>query len=381
MHEQVLVINILAASFSAISFICCIINIILIRSLSQWNFFLAILFYTALCEMLYSATFYFNECVDMGFDLNAFIAFIQIFSGLAVTLWTNILSCVILYILKYRQAAHITEHFMKLSLVVYIPAVGDALAQLISWCEEDWYAATASATVYYWVRVLSILFNFVVFAYIYRKMQRMRGTLQRPSAGEKSMFVVANRMMYYPIIQFMSRVFNAIYERSYSFGQFTQPVPTTQFLLRCLVCVTQPSAGLGFLVVFLVFQPRAREVLGALLLCRYVEPSVEENAPLEQTDNGPSRVNTTSGSRLSASTLRGLGGLVGATGEALSDRSSLNTIRMSDSSVLETLTLESGLSTARETDIINDIKFSLMEDAVLFQYIARRGEDPSLDSL
>lgn len=397
MQGQVLIINILAGTFSALSAICCIINIILIRSLRKWNFFLAILFYTALCETIYSSTFYFNFCVDWGRDFNAVIAFFQIFSGIAVTLWTNVLSCVILYILKYRQAAHIAEHFMKLSLMVYIPAIGDALAQLLSWYEEDWYAAYVSAKVYYWIRVVSILFNFFVFAYIYRKMVRMRGTLVRPTPGEKSMFVVANRMMYYPIIQFLSRVFNAIYEEKYKFGQYTDVVPTGQFLMRCLVCVTQPSAGIGFLVVFLLFQPRARETLVSLLLCRYVEPIGEEDASSLDIEDGGLEVGvggghvsannshdrsqntaagySTSGSRLSSSTLRALGGLAGRAAST-SDRSSLNTIRMSDSSVTDRPpTLENGLSTVRETDILNDIKFSLMDDSVLFQYIARRETD------
>jgi hypothetical protein len=113
-----------------------------------------------------------------------------------------------------------------------------------------------------------------------------------------------------------------------------------------------------------------------------VVPTDQENANLTSSGSrvaSVARVQTTSGnSRLSASTLRGLAGF--ANDDNQSDRSSLNTIRMSDAS--EVRPVDSGMSTTRETDIIDDIKFSLMDDNVLFQYIASRAlDEDSLEQL
>jgi hypothetical protein len=269
--ERLVIASAIAIFFSVTSLLCSIINVILIYVMKQWNGFLAVLWSMAFCQILYDATFYLSYDTHINSTATAVWGCCQAFGGLSVTFWTNVLSAVVFHVISQRTRFNILESFWKLSFVVYFPAAAISFIEIgctLKGLQQCKYIMTE---IYYWARLASIAFNFLVFGYIYafvRSIRDRRGN-QR-SEAEHSMVILSRRMMYYPLIQFFSRIVNAVYEQLYGFGAYSGDpagslVARQQFIMQCAACMTQPSAGIGFLVVFLIYQPYAREHMWALL--------------------------------------------------------------------------------------------------------------------
>jgi hypothetical protein len=266
---RLFVASVIAIVFSSFSFICSLLNLMLIAVMRQWNGFLAILCSMAVCQMIYDGTFYLSYDTNINYTASAWWSFFQAFGGLSVTFWTNVLSAVICYVIMTRNKFDILKYFGLLSLIVYGITLIIAVVELVCNLEGMQVCTHALTETYYWARIASIAFNFVVFGYVYWYIHGMQDGKHPRNDAEMSMFVLARRMMYYPLIQFFSRIFNAVYEELFGFSPYEGDAGSMQsmqqFIMQCIACMTQPSAGIGFLIIFLIFQPLATDHLWALL--------------------------------------------------------------------------------------------------------------------
>ena len=73
---------------------------------------------------------------------------------------------------------------------------------------------------------------------------------------EVAINVLSMRMIYYPLMQAVTVLPASIYESLYGIHQ-ADPNNNTQFAVDCIFAITAPSAGIGYLVIFLVMQPNA----------------------------------------------------------------------------------------------------------------------------
>jgi hypothetical protein len=272
MSERLFTASVLAIIFSLLSLLCSLINVVLIHVMQQWNGFLAILYSMTFCQILYDATFYMSSDTSINPTAVAVWSFCQAFGGLSVTFWTNMLAATLLHVVSKRTRVNILQSFWTLSVIVYFPSFVIALIHITCTLTDQHYCEYVLTWIYYWARLISIAFNFVVFGYLSQFTKRVpaSGRSDSRSLGEVSVIALCRRMMYYPLIQCISRIFNAVYEALYGFSPYDGDPSSSiaarrQFILQCLACITQPSAGIGFLVVFLIFQPRAKEHLWALM--------------------------------------------------------------------------------------------------------------------
>jgi hypothetical protein len=285
MSERLFTASVLAILFSALSLLCSFINVVLIHVMQQWNGFLAVLYSMAFCQILYDATFYLTSDTTISPTAVAVWSFCQAVGGLSVTFWTNVLSAVVLYVVSQRTRFNILRFFWTLSFIVYFPSFAIAIIEITCTLRDMEQCKFVMTEIYYWARLVSIAFNFVVFGYLYRYTRGIPiNWANNRSPAEVSMTVLSRRMMYYPLIQFFCRIFKAVYEPLYGFGPYDGDPSSSlasrqQFILQCLACITQPSAGIGFLVVFLVFQPHAKEHMWALLTrCSTVDVTKSQSA-------------------------------------------------------------------------------------------------------
>jgi hypothetical protein len=114
-------------------------------------------------------------------------------TGLSVAMWSNILSAIILYIVIYIDSVDIFFHFPKFLIVAVgfplILAVLEVSVTTTLVATDDYAVCMSSGSplslildgVYYWGRLLSIIYNFIVFFLITRKL-KMMGIDGKPSS-------------------------------------------------------------------------------------------------------------------------------------------------------------------------------------------------------
>lgn len=121
----------------------------------------------------------------------------------------------------------------------------------------DEAASVRLTNAYYYLRFASIVFNFATFLVIaYRaRLIKSKSALNK-SPVEVAINVLSLRMIYYPLMQAATVLPASIYESLYGIHQ-NDPTDAAQFTLDCIFAITAPSAGIGYLVIFLVMQPNA----------------------------------------------------------------------------------------------------------------------------
>ena len=132
-------------------------------------------------------------------------------------------------------------------------------------------------TINFWVRVVSIIVNFALYGVIFYRSRQIisHWTKGQISSSERAIIVLTQRMVYYPIAQVVSRLGVSLYQLQYGFDEvFPSNASTEQFTFACIACILHPLAGIGYFLIFLVFQPRAYEQFTRLVSCKlcYTKP-------------------------------------------------------------------------------------------------------------
>ena len=122
---------------------------------------------------------------------------------------------------------------------------------------------------YYWLRIASIIFNFVAYVIVaYRSNSMMsKWAHSTPTDSEVALKIFTDRMLYFPAVQTFSRLGAAVYEGMYGFSSFPADSSTKQFVVAVFDAVLTPSAGLGYLIVFVMFQTDAYRKLVSCCPC------------------------------------------------------------------------------------------------------------------
>ena len=264
LQGQELTLLILTVTVSFTSLICSGINILLINSLGKENYFLRILWNMCVCQICYDVTFYFHQCIYINKSISAAAELSNLFGGLSVSFWTNMLTYVMYQIVFRKQAVEFVENFRMHFMIVIGTSLCIGIAGMISYIIQDKLALYIIDVVYYILRLISIAINIIGFYAIYYRVEQM--VTNGKSHIDISIIVLARRLMYYPLVQFLTRIVTAVYEAEYGFAPYSGHSSTNRFIMQCCICILQPSGGIGFLIVFLLFQPKAFEQL--VLWCR-----------------------------------------------------------------------------------------------------------------
>jgi hypothetical protein len=127
-------------------------------------------------------------------------------SGLATSLWTNVISFVVLYVVWNLRVFDINRYFHILFAVVLVPSIciGLSIPLLLS----DSTSLFIASEVYTYFRLLCIAFNITLYIVVTLKL-RYRKNRRRELLGsigiDDPIEVLTNRMKYYPIVQIITR--------------------------------------------------------------------------------------------------------------------------------------------------------------------------------
>lgn len=152
-------LTVITASFSLIAEF---LTLFLIHKIKKWNGFMLLIYAMTLCSIIFDIYFYFEFSQNITtYDVGLFIG---AFGGLSVTIWTNIISSILLYSISMMTFVDIYKNLLYYCLIALaFPIMFSMLGLIISnpLSFDIWIDA------YYIFRILSIIFNVVIYFIVY----------------------------------------------------------------------------------------------------------------------------------------------------------------------------------------------------------------------
>jgi hypothetical protein len=277
----------------------------------------------AIGQFVYDALHYPATTSNPGLTLSV-SAFIQLLSGIAVALYSNIMASCVLFVIFRRKTLNVLDNVHLYHAVVAFVCVGLAVMAGIAYFQER-QVLYLVRTVYIYLRVLSVGYNFVVCGLAYFQVHQIMGTVtgtlnnktNRRLTQDSAICILAKRMMYYPIVQAISRSGAFWYEVEYGWDFDPAAVTRQQFACQCYLAVVTPAAGVGYCVIYILMQPQAYQTLMGWLRGRTGPEVGEWSNPVGHGVDNPlrSEVSMTSrgtGSSAGSGTVEGTGSGVGS---------------------------------------------------------------------
>jgi hypothetical protein len=285
------VVTFLFITFSILGFLSSLVILFLIKLMNKWNGYLALIWSVEICQLFYDASFALYNIKYRR--IHALWTGIQFFGGLSSSVWTNILSFVVLYVVFKMSSFDILGHYYYFCFLALAPAFTIFILHMCYVGDDK--AEINISNAYYYLRFLSIVFNFVTFGVIWYRARLIKSkSPSNKSPVEIAINVLSLRMIYYPFMQAVTVLPAAIYEWMYGIHQ-ADPNSRAQFAFDCLFAVLTPSTGIGYLAIFLVMQPNAYKHFWAILTtgARYRPADCSGVANSSSTQSARSRNPTT----------------------------------------------------------------------------------------
>lgn len=231
----------------------------------------------ALCQLIFDISFTRHITSDSSYVSSAgnFTTALwnglQFFGGLSVSIWTNILAIVVLKVVVTFEAFNIRKNFYALSAIAMVPPFIICVLSMALYKEDaDSSNQDVIGSVYSYARAVSILVNFACYAVIAVRARKITtATVGEISSQQLLINELSRRMIYYPLMQTVSRIGASVYEPVYGYGPYLGHSTQAEFSWACVYAITAPAAGIGYLIIFLLMQPYAYEQFVALLTtCR-----------------------------------------------------------------------------------------------------------------
>lgn len=225
-------------------------------------------------QLLYDMGFFFdisasdeNAVHDVLYYVCSFNKiFFQMFGGIATTLITNSIACIVASIAFSLRSYDIKAKFSTIMGWVLVIALVPAVASAILFLKNPDTLGPAFSVIYIiysGMRVASILVNIILCAMLTVKLNSMGLYLFQRTGGANPVHPVAalsSRMILYPVVQVITRVGAAWMEFGYPITGADEDTPDYKAAFA-LFSVFSPAAGVGFFLIFISMQPIARKHL------------------------------------------------------------------------------------------------------------------------
>lgn len=254
---SLLAIGSLSFIVSIFSVACSVTNIWLIHDMKLWSGYIALVYSLSISQLIYDLSFFLIPClaINSEFCQAAFVVLTS-FAGILCTIWTNIMSYVFVAIVLFGRPINVLKHFpiiifCALSIsIIFGVAIGVEYFQ-------DYNSYVAVNYVYYYFRLVSIVFNIIVYA---ASSTSLYFNLNRGGKVTTSLIgVLVSRFKYYPACQAITRAGASWYEILFGFGDnfASQFYSTTGLISFACSALLTPLAGIGYFLIFLYMQPNA----------------------------------------------------------------------------------------------------------------------------
>jgi len=269
-------------SSAGVSLVCSLLTVILILRLRKRTGYLGIVAALTASQTLYDSSFLMVELYS--YPNGKFVQrFVSYFGGLSSTLWTNVLSYLLLIIIRYGRQYNVKKNFFVLCLAVFVPSTTVAIAALVTEVDADKCVYDDLFWVSFSIRIFSIMFNIFCYCLISCKLQKTHSSSSSCSYNSTmsaAIRVLASRLKWYALIQVVTRSSEIGYEVAFGRNGYNVPDDSWSssrwFAFLCEATLS-PAAGVGYLVTFLFMQPTAWETLHDLIFCISSRSGEEDN--------------------------------------------------------------------------------------------------------
>jgi len=268
----------LGVASTTISAAASIVLLALTYTSKHWNGLLLLIFWMSIFQLLFDFGFFFQLLSSLGMTELILAGFGQMIGGIATSLYSNVLAFAVLYIVQFRHVINIKKHFITISFCCITPGFLTFVVYTAGYTEPNTQLIEAALLgMNYYIRLISILFNLVVFFYSSFKLTKMlRDSGDSLSESNKAILSLVGRLKYYPLIQILARSGPSIDRAVNGISDLNNDNITP---LKLYSAVTIPIAGLGYFIVYMCTQPGAsKELWDLVTLKRHAQRGQSNNS-------------------------------------------------------------------------------------------------------
>jgi hypothetical protein len=249
-------------------------------------------------QLIYDMTL-FNSAIDVGNYPILYISYLGQFSGgIGSSIMSNWIAFILFYVVIYEKSFDIIRNYSFIllsSVIISIPTVIVYSIGALPEGSNPLYVDIAGSYLYFYTRVISIALNFIMIGFIVYKNYQVRSKSSTKTPAEIAINTLCRRVMYYPILQTISRSGYAWYESQYGFDFRVSEAEHNQSRYAALMftAIITPTVSVGYLILFLTIEPNAYDCFKEIFCCSGSSSSSKtqhnENTTTTTTNNDKSQ--------------------------------------------------------------------------------------------
>jgi len=215
----------------------------------------------------------FNSAIDVGNYPILYISYLGQFSGgIGSSIMSNWIAFILFYVVIYEKSFDIIRNYSFIllsSVIISIPTVIVYSIGALPEGSNPLYVDIAGSYLYFYTRVISIALNFIMIGFIVYKNYQVRSKSTTKTPAEIAINTLCRRVMYYPILQTISRSGYAWYESQYGFDFRVSEAEHNQSRYAALMftAIITPTVSVGYLILFLTIEPNAYNCFKEIFCC------------------------------------------------------------------------------------------------------------------
>jgi hypothetical protein len=248
----------------------------------------------------------FNSAIDVGNYPILYISYLGQFSGgIGSSIMSNWIAFILFYVVIFEKSFDIIRNYSFIllsSVIISIPTVIMYSIGALPEGSNPFYVDIAGSYLYFYTRVISIALNFIMIGCILYKNYQVRSKSTIKTPAEIAINTLCRRVMYYPILQTISRSGYAWYESQYGFDFRVTEAEHNQSRYAALMftAIITPTVSVGYLILFLTIEPNAYDCFKEIFCCSSSSSS-SSNRQHNNNDNKSQNDSLTISSNLDSS--------------------------------------------------------------------------------
>jgi len=216
-------------------------------------------------QLVYDITL-FTVIVDVGnYPIVYLSTVVEIIGGIGASFMSNWIAFVLFYVVVYKKSFDVMMNYIYIILstvIIWIPIVVIYSIGALPEGSNPHLVTFVHLTLYYYARLVSIALNFIMIGFIVYKNYQVRSKSTTKTPAEIAINTLCRRVMYYPILQTISRSGYAWYEFQYGFDfRVTEAEHDPErYGLLIYSAIIAPTVSISYLILFLYIEPHAYKI-------------------------------------------------------------------------------------------------------------------------
>ena len=242
-----------------ISLASLLIILYIINEMKIWNGYTSMIYVLSISQLIAQLPLFFIF-LHKSLIAEVIILFLITLGKYSVSIWTNIMTCMVASLVFYLKPYNIVDNFKTILTITTIVSLMFAI--LVSVTAIIGRDGTLLKNIVYLVtciRLASLGFNVVVYLAMFFHVYYNESYRNIGLIGEESLRLLVKNIGYYPITLSIIRVGTSWHELSYGFVGNLNPINPLETASLFIYAISVNSVGINLFIIFLITQPNAYE--------------------------------------------------------------------------------------------------------------------------